>query len=338
MAIAGRVAIVPKGEWSQSVTYDKLDLVTYNGNTFIAYKSSVGVEPVDGDTWMLVMQGIDPQDIENIIDGTTPVGDSNKLGGKGASEYASNEILNTSILEKALTLSNGTHHFRLGGGNYIGTDLPNTSYTYGSAMVEVQSASAITVIVWGTAYGTTPVILQYYNGSSWRNDWFTLATTADLANYLPLTGGTVTGSNSVPLRIKSAVESDCSSQYLNKDGTSLGFIGFRGANNPTFFDSTGATANTLHHTGNKPFGSYTGNGDATAREISIGGIGYGLLVWHYSVGFAILTPAGSYVFPKSGAPSFMQTNEAEFNGKLIKLATTNSVLNQSGTTYFYYVL
>jgi hypothetical protein len=88
MAIAGRVAIVPKGEWSQDVTYDKLDLVTHNGNTFIAYKSSVGVEPVDGDTWMLVMQGIDPQDIENIIDGTTPVGDSEKLGGKNASEYA----------------------------------------------------------------------------------------------------------------------------------------------------------------------------------------------------------------------------------------------------------
>lgn len=73
MAIAGRVAIVPKGEWSQSITYDKLDLVTYNGNTFIAYKPSVGVTPVDGDTWMLIMQGIDPQDIDNIINGTTPV-------------------------------------------------------------------------------------------------------------------------------------------------------------------------------------------------------------------------------------------------------------------------
>lgn len=38
MAIAGRVAIVPKGEWSADVTYKRLDAVTYNNTLYFAKK------------------------------------------------------------------------------------------------------------------------------------------------------------------------------------------------------------------------------------------------------------------------------------------------------------
>lgn len=135
MAIAGRVAIVPKGEWSQSVTYDKLDLVTHNGNTFIAYKSSVGVTPVDGDTWMLVMQGIDPQDIDNIINGTTPVGNANKLNGLTAEEFVRSAVL--SKVTASTTIAETIQSFIDSGinqGKFQASgcsDLPSTDWAYG---------------------------------------------------------------------------------------------------------------------------------------------------------------------------------------------------------------
>ena len=39
MAIAGRVAIVPKGDWSADVTYKRLDAVTYNNTLYFAKKN-----------------------------------------------------------------------------------------------------------------------------------------------------------------------------------------------------------------------------------------------------------------------------------------------------------
>lgn len=38
MAVAGRVAIVPKGDWSADVTYKRLDAVTYNNTLYFAKK------------------------------------------------------------------------------------------------------------------------------------------------------------------------------------------------------------------------------------------------------------------------------------------------------------
>lgn len=38
MAVAGRVAIVPKGEWSADVTYKRLDAVTHNNTLYFAKK------------------------------------------------------------------------------------------------------------------------------------------------------------------------------------------------------------------------------------------------------------------------------------------------------------
>ena len=38
MAIAGRVAIVPKGDWSADATYKRLDAVTHNNTLYFAKK------------------------------------------------------------------------------------------------------------------------------------------------------------------------------------------------------------------------------------------------------------------------------------------------------------
>lgn len=49
MAIAGRVAIVPKGDWSADATYKRLDAVTYNNTLYFA-KKDVPAGTVTGNT------------------------------------------------------------------------------------------------------------------------------------------------------------------------------------------------------------------------------------------------------------------------------------------------
>lgn len=52
MAIAGRVAIVPKGDWSADATYKRLDAVTYNNTLYFAKKEvPTGTETSNTEYW-----------------------------------------------------------------------------------------------------------------------------------------------------------------------------------------------------------------------------------------------------------------------------------------------
>lgn len=58
MAIAGKVAPVPKGEWLVDTTYEKLNIVTHLNQAFMAKKNSQGQEPASGTTneyWMFLV-------------------------------------------------------------------------------------------------------------------------------------------------------------------------------------------------------------------------------------------------------------------------------------------
>ena len=45
MASAGRILIMPKGDWAAETEYEMLDLVKHNGTSWLAKKVSSGVEP-----------------------------------------------------------------------------------------------------------------------------------------------------------------------------------------------------------------------------------------------------------------------------------------------------
>lgn len=45
MVNAGRILIMPRGEYDSLTNYVMLDLVTYNGIAYLARKSSVGITP-----------------------------------------------------------------------------------------------------------------------------------------------------------------------------------------------------------------------------------------------------------------------------------------------------
>ena len=357
MAIAGRVAIVPKGEWSQSVTYDKLDLVTYNGNTFIAYKSSVGVEPVDGDTWMLVMQGIDPQDIENIIDGTTPVGNSNKLGGKEASEYALAEEIKDNSLWNALTegfdLKNALGNYRTSNGSIV-TSLLNrpSDLSSGEITVEWFPSSTSGSNLYGMQvlkFSATTKYVIYFRmrqNTVW-SDWKTIATLSDLANYLPIGGGMLLGdlyvnngygynmANSnynlfVALNEAKNLEADHRTLLI---ATSK----FQGIANALQLQDTVNGKNTNYdilHTGNKPSGEYTGTGATTSRSITVGGITSGVL--HVTGGgySAFVTQYGATVHGGNSV-QYLPTSQIKYIGGVLTIATASALVNSSGTKYGY---
>lgn len=57
---AGRVAMVPKGEWASATAYTRLDVVLYNGSSWVAIADSTGQVPAEGSTyWQMLAQGFE---------------------------------------------------------------------------------------------------------------------------------------------------------------------------------------------------------------------------------------------------------------------------------------
>ena len=54
--ILGKVAITPKGEYSNATTYQNLDLITYQGNSYLALKETTGNLPTNNEYWQLIAE------------------------------------------------------------------------------------------------------------------------------------------------------------------------------------------------------------------------------------------------------------------------------------------
>ena len=57
MVSAGRVLIIPKGAYNPATTYEMLDLVSYNGSSYIAKTTTTGNLPTDTTYWQLSAYG-----------------------------------------------------------------------------------------------------------------------------------------------------------------------------------------------------------------------------------------------------------------------------------------
>lgn len=95
-------------------------------------------------------------------------------------------------------------------------------------------------------------------------------------------------------------------------------------------------AQTILHTGNKPSGFYTGNGDATARTIETGGIGSAILIRSTNGSAFVVNGAGWSI--SNGQIAIVVYATANFNNGVLTLATNHAALNASGVTYYYQVL
>lgn len=248
MAIAGKVAITPKGEWNAQTAYTKLDLVFYENASYVAIQPSTGVEPTNESYWMLMVQSAGGADLDGIIDGSIQVGNAKTLDGHEAEYFAPK---------------------------------------------------------------------------------------ADLAKYLPLTGGTVITNGHTPLKIKNTGGNLAFTRWDGVD-YDLGSLGFSAKDIPAYRNSAVTAIYPLLHTGNKPTGTYTGNGDATQRIINTGGTGKACLVWSDN-GTALISFTGSLLYASSGVNA-LGGDGATFRNNNILLYTTDNKLNANGVTYNYQVL
>lgn len=89
MAIAGKVAPTYAGEWSDILQYQQHVYVRYNGDCYISIKPSVGISPTNEEYWFLALKNVTKEQIDNIVNGTTTVGNADTLDGKHASDFLS---------------------------------------------------------------------------------------------------------------------------------------------------------------------------------------------------------------------------------------------------------
>ena len=79
-ASAGRVLILPKGEYNPATTYNMLDMVRYQNGTFVCKQTSTGNAPsfdADTDYWQLLVSGSDVTGVKGDAEATYREGNVN---------------------------------------------------------------------------------------------------------------------------------------------------------------------------------------------------------------------------------------------------------------------
>lgn len=351
MAVAGKVAITLStengGAWSADVTYDRLVAVKHNNNLYISRKTVANVEPPNDEFWFLALEGFGGDDvqalidrlnelsdlIQAIIDGSTQVGNAKTLDGHGAEYFAplsrfTGEMLSTSVKEKALSLDVGVHFFFINGTNYTGGDLPETTgWKYSSVLITKRNTNSIEIVLFDEIYPT--IAITSYNGTKWSN-WKVMFTTA---------GGTINGMVKVEgdfedvFRVKNTASAEGNYiNFSNADGI-LGYYGFNSAGEPVVMPNAWRNTKKLLHTGHKPNGSYTGNGDATQRTITTGATSEAIIVKEVGTNnFAVVVSIGWFGV-KNGV--FDSGSDAYLYASNIVLRSTSELFNKSGAEYRY---
>ena len=290
MENAGRILLMPKGDYSAGTTYTMLDIVNHSGASWVCKQACTGQTPSDSNTAYWQRVGI-AVDLANYLPLT---------GGK---------------------IENSNPH-ALGVGN-TASDLVLPYYRGVSGLLGYLGFNGENNPIFATKAGLLRPLLHSMNYSDYA---------------LPLTGGTVgDGTKAYPLNVRGSSSYSLIDYMNDANDVRWGSLGFRGAENPIFLSGDRTNAYHLLHTGNKPTGTYTGNGDTTARTISIGGVGGVLCIRSNANVIAFVTIIGAVVFHSTEGMIWLTDSEISYNGDL-KLSTSNTYLNNSGSSYTYYTL
>lgn len=179
------------------------------------------------------------------------------------------------------------------------------------------------------------------NLTRWTTDW---GKVPDASNFLPLSGGNLTGKTLGLYNGKAIIE------YYDDEYEGVWIAVGNELNNRGIVIPAPDTplqygialsdmvngnyvSHFLHGDHTSPWGSYTGNGSTTKREINIGGTSWTTIVNGWG-GFALINHHGAAVFTQNGV-TFLDRSEANTVGGVLTLATKNEVLNRSGNTVWY---
>lgn len=147
---------------------------------------------------------------------------------------------------------------------------------------------------------------------------------------LPMNGGgTVKKEGDTPLVVENTKAGNSYTYIGYKNSNGINYMGFN--NGKPYVYGQG----NILHTGNKPTGTYTGNGSATTRTISTNGLGNCVLIFRGASCFAILSQAGYIAF---NGTSVVCGTDAYFSTGKIYISSTSELFNTSGISYEYQVL
>ena len=101
----------------------------------------------------------------------------------------------------------------------------------------------------------------------------------------------------------------------------------------------------IFHEGNKPSGSYVGDGSSSRKSIDTGGVGNVLMFWSPATGSkGFLNPEGGFVVSNNDAGGYPvhfsndTTKLAYYKNGIIYLGTDEDKINRSGATFYYQCL
>ena len=105
----------------------------------------------------------------------------------------------------------------------------------------------------------------------------------------------------------------------------------------TYTDAEG-NIRDIHHEGNKPFGSYKGNGSAEARTIDTKGIGRLIIVYNPD-NFSFVTPQGALSVDTSAKTiEWISSTKVRFLNGVLTITTTSEAFNIADKDYYYQVI
>lgn len=169
MANAGRILIIPRGVYDATTTYEILDLVSYNGTSWLAKKTSIGIEPSEANSeyW------------QNMFESEWYKLHLNK-------DYANPLITGDATLREYILrlLDEEDRVFLLFSASDF-SDLPIQNWTYA---VEVIRSSAIYVKIYRTlSSGIDYYIREIGTDSQWMGEWKRLNYQYPITNIIDLT-------------------------------------------------------------------------------------------------------------------------------------------------------
>ena len=108
-ASAGRVLLIPKGDWNANTTYTGLDWVRHNGAASGSKNSCTNIEPTSENTnyWQLISKDGDSVTVDAAMSDSS----TNAVQNKVVKSYVDNSISGIADMTGATADQNGTHGF-----------------------------------------------------------------------------------------------------------------------------------------------------------------------------------------------------------------------------------
>lgn len=106
-ASAGRVLLIPKGDWNANTTYTGLDWVRHNGAAWVCKNTCTNIEPTLENTnyWQLISKDGDSVTADTAMSDTS----TNAVQNKVIKSYVDNSISGISDMTGATETQNGAH-------------------------------------------------------------------------------------------------------------------------------------------------------------------------------------------------------------------------------------